>query len=404
MDHQLLLDRARLAGQWLLANQVTRKGTADRGRYTRSVDIEHDMKTHLASSWLQGVGIKALLALHEATGDGQYLESCALAADYIRTLQQMDARNEKGYGYIVETHPQDRAGHPRDALTAAWALLLMHRANEDDQLLDRAMLFAEWFLRHGTDGEYPYWTVFVDGQEPDLRQRGSFHGGSPAFFCDLFEMTGDPRWLKLARKIADFHMANFLHPDGSLSIVIEADTGRDLTGTGDDASAGGADLAWEHMHKFNDDFTALAMMKLGELTEAEKYTEAGLRFARFLLKSQGDDGGFGDPAVPSAGPTGALTLFRAAQVDRARRDEYLAGVERSIDYTLARQVTDSDDPRLQGGFFGQSDFEDEGGGWQSCLSKKTAIHLRTHAYATSALAMLGGKCSATYYNVSCEDA
>lgn len=394
MDHDLMLQRAQLGAEWMLANQVATKTSADRGRFARSVDSEHNT-VQLASSWLQGVGIVALLALHEKTGRPELMESIEAAAKYIRTLQRMDGRDPLSFGYLVETTPQDRHGHPRDALTAAWAMLMIHRANDDEELFDRALLFANWFIRYGMDNEYPYWTVYMDTQDPPLRQRGSFHGGSPAFFNDLFEMTGDERWLKTARKIADFHIAHLLNKDGSLKIIVEADTNRDLTGQGVD------DTAWEHMHKFNDDFTALAMLRLGELTEAQKYTEAGLRFARHLLRSQQDNGGFGDPPVPSASPTGAITLVRAAQVDTAGADEYLAAAERAVGHILSLQEIDSDSPKLRGGFYGQADLPTAGGDWRTQFGRRTTIHMRTHAYCTAALAMIGGRCRQTYYNVAC---
>jgi hypothetical protein len=389
MKDTRLLERAELAGRWALTNQVADRGSADCGRYPRAVVRSGD-RTRLASCWLQGVEIKALLALHEATGKDDFLESCRAAADYLKTLQQMDPRDERTCGYIVETTPQTREGHPRDALTAAWALLLLHRADGDEALLDCALRFGEWFLAHGMDDEYPYWTFYLDRDEP-LRRRGSFHGGSAGFCNDLFETTGEERWLDAAKKIADFHIGTFLKEDGSLRITVEPDTGRDLTGR--------EDLAWEHMHKFNDDFTALAMMKLGELAGHERYTEAGLRFCGHLLRSQQEDGGFGDPAVPSASGVGALTLLRAAQVDPAGADRYRAAADRAVGHVLALQETESDDPRLRGAFYGQAPPEPDD--WRTAFGRRTTLHLRTSAYSTSALAMIGGRCRRTYYNVAC---
>jgi uncharacterized protein YyaL (SSP411 family) len=391
MEYHVLLERAELAGRWALANQVRDESSADCGRYPRCVEVPVG-RIPLASCWLQGVEIKALLALHEATGDAAYLDSCRAAARYVMTLQQTDARDPRTLGYILETTPQSREGHPRDALTSAWAMLLLHRAAPDERLMDRVRLFAEWFVRFGMDA-YPFWTFYLDKEEP-FRQRGSFHGGSPAFFADLFERTGESKWLDVARRIADFHVATFLKADGSLRITVTPD-GTDETFQDTHPH----ELAWEHMHMFNDDFTALAMMKLGELTGDATYTEAGLRFCGHLLASQQADGGFGDPVVPSASPVGALSLVRAAQVDPANAAKYRAAAEKALEHVLSMQETESDDPRLRGAFYGQCARPTDG--WRTFYGRRTTLHLRTSAYCTSALAMIGGRCKRTYYNVAC---
>lgn len=388
MDRNRLLTRAVQAGQWAVTNQIANGNSADNGRYPRSFDVPTEQEW-LASCWLQGVEMKALLALYEATGDDEYLQSCRRAARYLMSLQQMDARDAMTYGYIRETTPQTMEGHPRDALTAAWAMLLLHRAEPDERLLDRVLLFAEWFVQHGMDDRYPYWTVYLDGRLP-FRQRGSFHGGSPGFLHDLFEATGEERWLTPARKILDFHIDTFLEKEGGLKITVAPDSGEDLTGK--------EDLAWEHMHKFNDDFTALAEMKLGVLAGEQKYTEAGLRFCRHLLANQQANGGFGDPVVPSASGVGALTLSRAAQVDPQNADKYTQAAERAVEHILSLQETESEDPRIRGGFYGQSEQDNER--WQDSHTSRRCIHLRTTSYSTSALAMIGGRCRQSYYNVA----
>ncbi len=388
MDHALLLERAELAGRWAVANQVADCGSANLGRYLVDFHVVTGSMSH-ACNWLMGTELMALLALHEATGKAEYLASCHAAAGYIKTLQRMDGRVPRNFGYIVENTPQTVNGHPRDALTAAWALLLLHRADPNDELLDRAMLFARWFVEYGMD-EYPFWTVFMDPAKPPFRQRGSFHGGSPAFFIDLFEETREAKWLDTAKEIADFHIATFLKDDGSLRITVEADTNADLTG--------GKDLAWEHMHKYNDDFTALAQMKLGQLTGESKYTEAGRRFCGHLLRDQQAGGGFGNPAVPSGSPVAALSLVRAAQVDPANAQMYMAAVDRAVGHILSLQETESDDVRIRGAFYGQAYRPDDD--WRASFGPREMIHLRTTSYCTSVLAMLGGECERTYYNVA----
>lgn len=394
MDHALLMQRAELAGQWALANQCRRENFIDYGRYSYGADRRKE-EIIWCTCWLQGVEMMALLALHEATGKQEYLDSAAAGSGYLRMLQHLDSRKPANFGYIVESKPLCDWGHPRDALTAAWALLLLNRVKPRGDLMDRVLLFADWFAKFGMCGEYPAWTVYMDGRPP-FDQRGSFHGGSCGFFNDLHDATGESRWLNLSRRIADYHIDHFLKPDGSLRITLAPDGKTDLTMTG----ASGA--SWEHMHMFNDDFTALAMLRLGELTGQERYTEAGLRFTNFLVAHQQSAGGFGDPIVSSATGTGALTLVKAAQADPANRARYVAALERAMDYLLAQQETEDSDPRYRGAFYAER--EDTVDDWKTLYNHgRSYVILRTIAYSTSALAQIGGRCRQSYYNVSCAD-
>jgi hypothetical protein len=70
------------------------------------------------------------------------------------------------------------------------------------------------------------------------------------------------------------------------------------------------------MHKFNDDFGALANLAIWKTTGEIQYLEAFNRFINNMLVSQNSDGGFGipDQSVPSAGGAILIELLAAKQL------------------------------------------------------------------------------------------
>lgn len=375
---QRCLARARRLADWFVANQVADRSDANRGRFLDHLPTRRAAKRTIHSTnWTTGMTLISLLMFWRRTRERKYLDSARLAGGYLRALQVLDPTRPGALGGFLEETPQSDGFHPRDALSAAWGLLHLHMAGGAGEDLRRARLFAEWFRRRAMRNGYPAWTVFLAPGRENHWQLGSFHGGSPLFFFDLAAVTGEARWRQLGLAICDTWIRTFLKPDGSLRIEIDPKTGKDMTGRGPDAGH----LGWQEMHKLNDDFTALALLRAHRLTGRERYLEAARRFLDWVLGVQNRDGSFGRVPVNSAAPTLILELLDFARI--AREPKYRAAALRSVPHFLSLQELKLRDPRFAGGFY--------------CIhgpyihNSRVNLGVRTSAYALAALLRLEGR-------------
>jgi hypothetical protein len=378
LTSSLYLQRARALADWFVANQVTRTHFADRGRFANQVRVRgRQEKTHLTTNWTTGMSTIALLMAWERTRDPRYLEAAKIAGGYLKSLQILDPRNPAAFGGFREETPQSNAFHPRDALSAAWGLLHLHRATGDDDGLWRAVTFANWLERHGMRRGYPAWTAYTEKGRTPYWQIGSFHGGSPLFFFDLYATTKNRRWLRTGLTICDAWLRHFPKPDGSIRIEIDADTGEDVTGKSKDPGH----IGWQDMHKTNDDFTAQALLRAWRLTRNRRYLDGARAFLDWALTQQRADGAFGDPPVNSAAATLILELLDFARLARSPRHRQAA--LRSVPHFLSLQELAAKDPRFHGGFY--------------CVhgdyvhAARVELGVRTSCYALAALLRLEGK-------------
>ncbi len=373
--HQYLT-RARKLADWFATGQVDRSASADRGRYVNRLDVGRRIGApHYTTNWTTGMTCIAMLMAWKRTGEDKYLNSAQLAGEYIKSLQIMDSRNRRVFGMIREVTPQSDWCHPRDALSAAWALLHLGLLADDERCMERAKLFADWFKANALRRRYPAWTCFADARQP-YWQLGSFHGGSPLFFFDLYSATHDKRWLSVGLGICDQWMKIFPKRDGSIRIEVDPETGHDLTGKGDSGHVG-----WQMMHVFNDDFTSLALMRAYVLTWKDKYIAAVRRYMDWILRQQQRGGAFGHPAVNSAAASLIIELLDLARITGEKK--YREACLRSADFFLSLQELKRRDKRVHGGFHGIAGDYRHG--------RRTSLNARTGAYALAALLKLEAK-------------
>lgn len=372
---RLLDKRIRKLADWFVRNQVTRPALADCGRYRNEIILKAPGRPPAYSTnWTTGMAIIALLKAWRHTGRQSYLESARLAARYILSLQNLNEREGRGYGLFREETPQSDFCHPRDALSAAWGLLHLYRADGGEERLERVLLFARWFRTQAMKAGYPAWTAYVEKGRTPYWQKGSFHGGSPAFFFDLFEVTGNSAWKSLGLTICETWIRTFLKKDGSIRIEVDAKSGRDRTGKGPNAGH----IGWQDMHKTNDDFTVLALLKAHQLTGRRKYLSAAESFLDWALTIQRADGAFGNPPVASAAATLILELLEADKVKP--HNAYRIAIRRSLPYFLSLQELRRKSGLLHGGFYCTSNDYAHG--------IRRELGLRTSSYALLALLAL----------------
>ncbi len=369
---QLALDSARAGLDFLVRQQVSTGDSADMGRFPFTYDCSANRILTLSTNWTTGIGIAALLAGYRAFSDERYLQAAGRAVRYLFSIQSFSPFSRRVRGVFREVTGQSSMAHPRDALTAAWALADWSQIAGDQEAFDRARIYADWFVEVGMERGYPYWTVRFDDQPWEPGWCGSFHSGSAYFMYRMFRLTGEARYRTAMRTILDFYNQHHLAADGSISVILDRNTFEKLDGKVDPRIA---PRGWEMMHVYNDDFGALANLAAWKLEKDDKYSSAAGRFLRRMVDIQRADGGFGPEAysVPSAGGAVLLELAAARKLGLGiGTDESLA---KAVQYLLNLQVRREGDPA--------------DGAYRGCTSNYTLderiCNIRSGAYAIMGL-------------------
>lgn len=378
MKSQAVLKKAKALADWFVENQVKSGHYADRGRFANEVTVgKKPYKIVYSTNWTTGMTCISLVMMWERTKDDRYLSAAKLSGEYLKSLQVLDQRNKAAFGLFRETSPQSKECHPRDALSAAWGLLYLYKVTKESDYLERVNIFANWFSKYAMKNNYPAWTSFTEKNKPSYWQQGSFHGGSPLFFFDLYAVTKQKKWLGVGLKICKKWKQLFLKADGSIRIEIDPKTGKDMTGKGTDLNH----IGWQDMHKVNDDFTAQAQMRAYKLTGDKQYLETAQRYLDWVLTIQQPKGYFGKVPVNSAAATLILELMDIYQITKQKK--YHDAMLKSVPHFFTLQETKSKDKRFAGGFY--------------CIhgdyihNSRINLGVRTSCYALAALLRLENK-------------
>jgi hypothetical protein len=315
-------------------NQISNNCDANRGRYPFVHDCVENKTLSLTTNWTTGVVLEAMLAGYKHTNKEKYLRSAELAAEYIKSLQRFTPFSpDRNQGVFRETSPQTEWAHPRDALTAAWALLDLFTVNGDEECKLRSISFADWFIEVAMDSCYPRWTVRFDKSPWDPEWFGSFHSGGAFFFHRLYTLFGDERHLKAMRTILDFYNKRHLDANGNITVILDRSTLEPLDGK---ANHEFTTPGWEMMHRYNDDFGALANLAAFKNTGGVEYRCAAVTFLSTMLMAQNDDGGFGpeNQSVPSAGGSVLIEMLAAKRLGLELPDEIDQAIVRASEYIL----------------------------------------------------------------------
>ena len=354
------LERAREAAlrglEFLIRHQETFEGSAEHGRFAFVYDCQDNKVISRTTNWTTGVAIEAMLSGYGVFGDERYLEAAGRGVRYLASLQEFGPLRPKLAGAFHEETPQTPWLHPRDALTAAWALLDWAEVTKDSEAHFRARAYADWMIAHGMDGGYPRWTASFETLDAAPRWYGSFHSGGAFFFARMYSVTGDERYLQTMREILDLYNRLLLTSDGRVHVIADIEGQSPVS---DHDACYGADArfvpeGWIRMHEYNDDFGALANLEAYRLTNDRGYLEAAERFLRHMIAIQHQDGGFGptDYTVPAAGGSVLLELLAARASGSALPVE--GAISRAVDYVLGLQVVRPGDP-ADGAFRGYDD-------------------------------------------------
>lgn len=261
---------------------------------------ERDPKRHFpAPQWNQAFVMMSMLSAHRVFGDDKYRRAAAAIARQLRSLQIFDPFLPESYGAIREQSAMTASCYVRDALSGAWGYLEYYRATGNVEFLKRAVLWGEWFLKHGMDETgWPWWGVAIDpvqnteGMEllPMHNElQGAFHGGCLNFFYQLHLTTEDRKWVGgFFERIADHFCARIRQEDGFFRSVERA-TGKVPP---QDPQNG--------LHRCNDDFGTLGLLCAHRIYPKPEYLHTVDRFIRAATAQQRSDGSFEDScaAIP----------------------------------------------------------------------------------------------------------
>lgn len=360
------------AGEWFLRTQVKDEFDSNRGRYLYCRHIKSDLMQR-SSNWQTGFGVMAMLSLHKLTGEQKYMDSAALAVEWIKALQVLDQRDPACYGaFREETHLFNWC-HPRDALSAAWGLLYYSNYRDDAECLDRAILYADWMIEHAFKGDWPMCTFQLGpGGREDDDLKGSFQSGGILFFLDLYDATENKKYLDIARRMSDYYVHNFLNDKGELAVLI------DLAAEFEDRWP----EDWRKMHQVNDDFGGIALVAAYELFGRQEYSDRLHAFVKWLLTMEKDGGGFLEPEMEVGCATVPILLSRYLSIAPENEKANLeAVIERCLNRLLQFQQTSSD-IQIDGAFLGMDN--------QCRVGNGEWVNIRCTAYALFALLMQTG--------------
>lgn len=375
---------AAIAGlEFIVRNQINDETNANCGRFAFIYDCKLQQTVKLTPNWVTGTAVEALLAGYRFTKNEKYLEAAGRGIKYIKALQNFSKFGNFAYGGINETTPQCQCCHPRDALTAAWAMLDWSQETKDQECFERALIFADWYMQNAIQEGYPVCTVdFKDGVIAPF-ELASCQGGGGFFFYRLYILTGDEKYLKILSSIIEFYNEFFLEDSGKPISLIDQYTRKPKLNQQNVLDG----PLWEMMHVYNDDFAALANLAAYSVEQKASYLTSLKKFFRFIENSQNPDGGFGSAAfsVPSAGGA-CLIEFLAAKalgLDLVKQET----IDNAVRYLLDRQYRKAGSTG-DGGFFGVS---------VKYEVSDFLLNMRTTSYAVMGLLRYAGASDLYYF-------
>jgi len=366
MNKEIILKSALQCAEWQVRNQVKDRQDANRGRFIRSYD-KASKNLIYTGNWQTGTALMGLLSAYRRTNDARYLEAAEYAGHYIMSLQILDNYDLRYYGTIRELTPQSMEFDPRDATTAAWALVWLYNFTGNDEYLRRAILFGDFHLKYCMHEGWPQYSDYMEKRFPNFYARGSFQSGTGLFYYDLFMAADDARYIEFGlRPIADNYLKYFIKDDGEIIQEREIFTWN----LEEESKQENVTLA---MHMFNDDFGAAMLQTASDLFKDEKYRNGAYKYALWLAKHQDDDGGFCTGTHPSAVPT-ALMYFH--DLGRFYNDKTLENAsEKALGKLLSMQYSDTGDIKLDGAFKGRYEGpKDFPGGGEACVNNRVTSY------------------------------
>ncbi|MHC4916237.1 MAG: hypothetical protein ACYTGB_12175 [Planctomycetota bacterium] len=374
------LEAARLCGYWLVNSQNTPERpwggyhaaeSADRGRFIEKCCPSRDY-VKPAGVWLTGIYLCSLTDLKKAPilDKALYEKALAEGAKYLRSLQCFDVRWERAVGGFHEIYPGHSYSAPRDAATGAYALIALHLETGEEEYLDRALRFANWYSTHGSDPDgFPWDDYDLEKGEGTSNKRGDWQAGGALCYYQLLKVTGDEKWRRPLKKVLD---------------VLE------------EICAGGpkADTAYTFhgnctISVGNDDFANTVLLAGYEVFKEKRYLELFAERVRTELGRQDERGafpGYGGTFVTALELLEALDCAAAWGVEVLPEKEIVGPLLKAARFGLSLQIGDDPDRFMLGGVCGQGNY----------AHNRDVVHGRDTGYALQLWLRLAGHRASAY--------
>ena len=368
------LHHAELAGYWYLNTQNTDENpwggirdSADKGRFVYEYFL-HNNKARGMVVWGQAIAIMNMYDLVlRGLSSGKYA-AIKLAADYLKSLQVTDFRLPKSIGGFRENSPQGTESYPRDAATGAFGLCRLFKETQDEEWLDRAKLFADWWINSGTDDNgWPYLSFDHQRQQGHNRPidetgketgpeyvKGDWQAGSGIFFYQLYKLTKDERYIEQG-----------LDPlIKGLAKIYEDNRGKPIV----DGFHGSVPISYG-----NDDFALVALICAYRLKREKKLLDLIIDRVAQQNKLMAEDGSYPSYGGSFVCGINNLEFLKLAEVEKLKLDtsEIERCLRKSAEFNLSLQVKEGADLRFLGGVYGQSNYS----------VSRTIIHSRCTGYS-----------------------
>ncbi len=394
---QKFREGARDGARWYFRNQNCdqnpwggMRDSADKGRFVYEY-FPAEKSGRGAGVWAQALGIMALDAVNRQDGEGSYeyhrrKDSATLAGRYLMSLQYGDTLIEENRGGFAEHVPGETESYPRDAATGGLGLIGLYQITKEEKYVEAAKLFADWYVNHGSDeNNWPYISfsfkkkrgtnkrIRVIGEEgmEDEYVKGDWQAGGGLVYYYLSSITGE-------RKYIDDYLLPMI--EKLVSIYEENPYAGPVPGF-----HGSVPISFG-----NDDFALITLLGAYIATGCSKYYEVAKgRILDYFDYWDRETGRF-----PSYGGTFTSGITMKALMDldlsegRTPDPRLQEGVEQVARGGLDLQASDYNEPRVNGGYWGQSEY---GVG-------RDRIHHRSTGYATIFYAMISSKNPVPWYH------
>lgn len=382
------LDAAKLAGQWFVNTQNTNQNPW--GGVRDSADLGRFLYEYFPATgdcrgmcvWGQSIAVSGLIALARRFNTGMFLDAAKQGGEYLKSLQIINTGDPVLHGCLRESSPQSTWTNPRDGGTGVMGLLALFRDTGDEQWLEHARLFGEWYHSHGSDQDHwPYYQYDIAkrtgervGKEGDsngrlVRYKWRAAGG--LFYYWLYRLTSEEKWLDYFKILIDqveevyeqkreMHLRH--HPSGEKGVIINA----------------------------NDDFAFITLLAAYRLWKKETHRAYLQDYMHRLWEVQEQDGsypGLEGVFVATLSNMEYLRLCREEGIDE-NLEELEKRIIKSADFALTLQETKSRDIRSYGGFYGQSHYN----------VSRDCIHSRGTGYGLIMFLRLEGEMEIPYYS------